>query len=1334
MSPQAGIEYYHKHYPLYVPTHLQKSDIGGISYAAGFFLVDNDNMDKIEVWIDDYYIHPDTIKWIKYDPFCHAAIIDNFFNGYDFCRVFTNQNILFRYSKLHQNDDNEKLYVERFDVSTFPYKNLDMSNSMFYISENRVFKPLIVKIDDATIEVRIKYNKDIDFFICENLQRVVDCNYWKREYVAPPTSNKLYCSMIVNNRDDAFIDARFYPAILANGLVRVYRYGAREVKYPSTAFLINYPDFAGIWDPYHPDPDKVPKEIFDFIKNYKASGADDVIVRDDKYNEAKIYDKLSRICAGCYNICDIVPTDKEHPNFVICDNTNKLNPTFVEDYDDLKDKAIIRSTVPYQPYRDVVIYDQYPIYNDKYETVEVDGVLYYSFSPDEFDIDKLTLIKFHTDTDSCYENISYYIDKKNFLNLHIKMNRFYRNLLALRSYEIQYEKDKVLVGTTEPTPEEFQDYLWFEYLVNLIPEEFDSKLVTIYKNKESIPEPIREGMYSLDLPVDENDTGKKSYTSLMDTYFKLTSYYKDHLVLHHEPGVDDPNVAELETVQLGSTKENPDILPTVPNEFLLDSDEFVQPPETRDFYYHDKQEYPEIPNSQVNDLYVQIDAKYKEPENMPIGNIEFGNFTPKANFNKLWIEPYLPESANGKPDKDAFDSVSNKFFVAENLTKLDESDRGAYGIDGITGVKENTQVNLVQASDTDVEITDPELFNGLMNAITNQIKVNDIKKPVAGMYALDDEDDSEEEESDELSDIGKELNETILKMPRAEKENIIKHFITDDEEPKNPEKNDWWFHYVSKVEDYILNTITRHIILCKSMFNVVEERKGALAMEDGEFPDFNRSSVFIGNNEGEITDPDSLLIKYYDQHYEDGSLVDWDKERRAAIKYIVSMRDPVDVKEGDLWFKLAPFRFTDVIDDVLASLIIECGTKLPEEVYPDMVLMPDGVTHETTALFDYGMHGDENEVETFQERKTRLVTLDKYNSYTDDDLPTSEDGMVFYDWLDDIYQFVCYSSLDAYVLRIDNHLYGVDIDENEDVTIFAFDDIALHFTNGNRAVKYIAILADLMESGTVKPEELVIFYTRLITGRDIFDPKLHRIYTRTSNVIAGIKTEEDNFSIIYSKNIGRFVMDYRYAKDREQENAYRMIIDLRDRDFAYLKNRMLLFVNGRYIRPCDISEPAAHYVKINNFDEIIATVDIIYSLQDEHLMRVKKAAATNYPYHYKGKVIKDSEYGIMKPISITSETLKGYYDVLLNDYIFNGYLLERLDEIGEDEEMFKDLLNDLLGKFEFITDKYIFNFESPNKIIIPAINSGKPYYNILGRTKTYDSQTSNDLSTDEWSD
>src|SRR5699024_885099 len=125
-------------------------------------------------------------------------------------------------------------------------------------------------------------------------------------------------------------------------------------------------------------------------------------------------------------------------------------------------------------------------------------------------------------------------------------------------------------------------------------------------------------------------------------------------------------------------------------------------------------------------------------------------------------------------------------------------------------------------------------------------------------------------------------------------------------------------------------------------------------------------------------------------------------------------------------------------------------------------------------------------------------------------------------------------------------------------------------------------VSDLINSGEISLDDINIFYKRLITFGDDLDPKLARLYTGHSHVITTPKIDTSDYSIIYSTNIGRFRIDYN-APDttrKEREAAYRMVIDYTTRDFAYLQDKMLVFVNGKLIPSYRCIEVAANMIEI----------------------------------------------------------------------------------------------------------------------------------------------------------
>ena len=1307
-SPQGAIDYYRKHYPLYVRTDLSDDDINGISYLGAHFSCHPRQKDFMEIWIGNYYVHPDTIEWVDINPLMSYGILDRRYPGDTECKIFYNPDTVFRHHKIEE-DDSHKMYVTRIDISQPPYNSFNLNEAVFYISQNKVYIAGVFHISDSIYEIRAPYKHDIDLFVSSNLARTVRCDMWVRQYLTSPTSNKLYCGIIIDHSDKAPIDARYYPAVLARGIVRAYTIGCREYLYPFTAYLINYKEFMNIDDPYHPMKEEAVPEVYEFIRRYKAAGADDVIHGGDSINT--MYKKLAKICAGCYNVCDKLPPNYEPANFLICDNSNMNHPTFVRET--INDQEVIRSAVPKQDFRDIILYGSYP-YTGQVDSVHVGKYEYYIL-PAELDENQFTLIKFNAYEDTHLMNASDYLVKDNFLNLKYKLNRFYRNMMILRMqvFDETVGHDQVYVGTTEP--DVMDEHLWYEYILNVEPEEFETKAVTIHMNRDTIPEPIKKGAYTLDLP---DDAGEDSYSTIMDTYFKLTKYYYKHLVMTHGTEYDDPNTQVLDTIQLGSTIQDPDIKPNVDNELLIDA-HVPHDKGTRNFHYFGEEHYPDIANAVENDLYVRMkDSENPTDPNVEIDQVEYGDYMPEKDENTLWVDP-INDPGEDALDKDSLDSVSTQFMVGDNADNILNPEFGAYAIDGLKNmmmqeVEPSDEGNFYDVGNLDESVPHPaaSMLDSIMNIVQEGLTIDEVEDPTAGMYALEMISGPDMGKVEDV-DLGGVLDTAVAAMTVEEKRNFISKYITDDDMPKDATINDWWFQYESESSDWELNTIVKKIILTKSAF-ALSDIYGDLAIEGATLPEDHNAQIDIGDNEYHSEEYGQLLIKSFPTNADGSVILDYDYSRKKAIRYIMSLRDPDAVLEGirtgDLWLNLKPFRFDDLIDDVLSSVIYECGQNLPDPD-PAMELMDDLSTYKTTAILDFGLHGDENMVRSLQGVKTELHPAYNGERPSIDDM---NDHDIWYEWIDKIAPAVCYSAPDTLVLRIDDHLYGVEFGPDENVDIFCFDDIVLHFNNHERGVKYLAILADLMESKIVHPNDTMIFYQRLMTCRDHVDPHLKRLYGRESNVISTLKTDYPDMSMVFSMNIGRFTMDYRTAGDREQENAYKMIIDLRDREFAYIPGRMLLFINGQYIHPNNISEPAAHLIQIENFHEVIACVDIFYYKRDEHIINIKRLAADHWPIADRGEFVDPKTLTEMEFVELYDKNYKGYYDVLYREYIENGYLVNRIAELMEanDTEGLEDLKEELLFRFQDITDKKLFEFTGDNKIVIPANNHGRAFYEI----------------------
>ena len=131
-----------------------------------------------------------------------------------------------------------------------------------------------------------------------------------------------------------------------------------------------------------------------------------------------------------------------------------------------------------------------------------------------------------------------------------------------------------------------------------------------------------------------------------------------------------------------------------------------------------------------------------------------------------------------------------------------------------------------------------------------------------------------------------------------------------------------------------------------------------------------------------------------------------------------------------------------------------------------------------------------------------------------------EHNDIWMEWYATVKDHISYSSENTLVMHINENMYTIQFDEElEDLRIITFDNIVLNFRDWDRGVRYLSILADLQRSNLIDPEDMLIFYKRLITSKDVFNPDLHRCKTHISNVVSYIKSEVKDFSVVYGTNI-----------------------------------------------------------------------------------------------------------------------------------------------------------------------------------------------------------------------
>ena len=1357
-TPQAAIDTIRKKYRIFEKVHLSNTDVKRISYNGPHFITKESEIPYIELWVDDEYINPNDIEWIKVNSNRVYGILPKEYK--DLTNVksnsYFNHNIIHRYTATPR-DDTDKTYHFDFDTADIHYNKIENPEmSCYYISENQIRIPEYEWLSDTKIRVHAPYKNDIDFFMCSNLVSITKATANIGVYVDYPSSKQCYYSFVIDNDDLYPINVAFYPCVLVNKdcIIRLYSDKRCDVNFPYTCRLTLYPEFMDIEDPYNCD------DLY--LNQYIPSS--EHIERTDTDDEILL--KFATIVAGSYRMWENYPhSSLEESDFIICDNTDLADPTFVkfEYHDPNGNYTGIRSVVPYEESRDILFYNGkvlcdytplniYHMTDGSYEVNDSLGSPVYVI-PDEYDPDKLTLVKFNAAEDTHLINSNNYFNKDNFLQLHYKVNRFYRNLLTLKREVLDVDDDEqVRVSTSEPKT--IDEHLWFELLVNVQPEMFQTNVIDkIDVTKDEIPDPIRNGAYRIDT---ETLTGNKSYYNALLTYLELGKRQRDKLIFQYGDGIKDPTTMRFHSIDVGDINKAEHEI----NRMVI-NDPTIDPVKTKTEIEYGPMDDPGTLNHIASDLYVKIgDYEAPKSDNIDISNIEYGDYEAKRDESTLWIDPddiQSDSSKGGLPYKNEWDGVVDRITSVNDPSDVDDAKSGDMIYDAIdddyTGDKdadsaitseetlneiqlkfedtgtfikeelefegegesnsdENVKMDeadedddldldaLLNGIDTD-DVTNPvketgdDVFTGLSKALSEGITVDKVKNPTTGMFAFD----------------GITFNDPIIegldldKLSISEKMDLIRQVIIDDDRPENAKQGQLWLEYISRADEKVINTIVQKIYLMKNIYEKADAIRGELRIEGDGMPDLEARRVVYGDDEVSVR-PDQIMISHLPDNG-DGIPDYVTNLRKTTLDYILSKYEPEDPEFGLLWLNIPAVPLIDFIADIIASIMLECGVEPPVDLCFD--------DEHTTIAFDYGAHGTDIETELFQE----VVDDTLHPMYFDEhpDIRDIEHDDIWIEFLDDIREAVCYSDETTMVLRVNNHLYGVQFD-NDNVTTFLFDDIVLNFKH-SLGVKYLSILADLVNANVIKLEDVNIFYKRLITDRDSFDPMLRRLYTGTSHVVSMAKVADPEYIMTYSSNIGRFKMDYRFVSDDCKEAAYRMVIDYTDfPEFAFLHRRMLLFVNGKFIPADQYHEEYANKIQLLDFHEIIATVDVLYSKKDEHLMKMKRLANTYWTTPDSSKYIDHvDEYGVMEPIDHHEYTYQGFYDVFIREYIENNRLINILNYLNRHPDEYEAFKKDFIEKFYDITDVAICKEGTMNNthVVIPLTNSGEVKYDITNR-------------------
>jgi len=1164
------------------------NDIDRIGYLNPHFMTDIGDKGLFEVWVDDEYVNPEDITWIEGWVHLYGILPKQYFETQDVKLIFID-NIAKRYSAVDPDAETAgttHTHIERINLRAHPY--CDMSHpehSAYYIADGVLKIPEVKRIDADTLEFSCTYKRSIDLIFSGSLLGIFEIKAGVGTYIDSMYSKYCYHRMIINNgADDINVNTMFYPCITADKdcIVRVFTDDSSYVPMPEVSRLVTYPEFDYIEDPYNTDNE--------YLNNLKPID-EEIRAADD---DVTILDKFSRIAAYCYRAWEKFPFFcNEQSDFLMCDNHIFGKPTFIKtNIYRIDGNAVygIVSLVPFESHRDILfyngmIYSDYEVMRlfDKHTEYIEDkiGILRYVILDPEIDIDGLTLIKFNAEQDTQITNLGEYIDEENLARLHIKMNRFYRNLLILRGKVYDYNEDQFVRVSTAP-PNEHDTNMWYELLVNVVPEVFNQDTIEVIESfgldPYNLPEDLKEGMYSLGLKPDE---GPERYTDLLFTYYKLSKHHQKYLVIQSGDGVDDPAVKVYHQIDYGKLPDNPQM-----NDSAIEN--------------------PEMDTTEVIDEYeVHSGPMSADPA---VGDI-------------------IADTGEDNPD---MDDVINELLDGIDRVDVEEE----YSLSNISYMDEETGITITGAE--------------------------------------------------------------IAALTVKQKKELITSYIDDPDSMYRRQVVDLWNNYLDQMNEQSLNMAVYKVLLTAYIYNKNTE------MRQGSTDPTKRSKpIKYIMSDDEPFDVD--IGDYWLAVPENASNVLISRAEKHNLTYIYSEFEPDPMNVGDLWIDIPALTLPDYIQEIISHPLTEAYYYMPKGFF-------DGKN--ATVVFDYGAHGTASDVELFKPRTDNK--LHKIHMGESFDAEAPEENDVWFEFLDDIDDKICYSDTESIIIRVNERLIHVQFD-HDNVTAFLFDDVVMNF-RGKLGIRYISIVADLLNSGAIKQENVNVFYKRLVTGPDRFDLRLERLYTGRSHVISTALIDTTDFSVMFSSNIGRLHIDYESPDTdvRERESAYRMVIDYSLREVAFIQNRMMLFVNGHYVSRDKYQEITAGKILLLDFKEIIRCVDIFYSKKDEWLSKAKKAciAYWNEPDTSESIQRPNRNYARMIPIHITEYTMRGYYDVLLEEYIFNGRLKAMLDYLEQNKHEAEEWVKDFKRKFHDIADTDLVGInERDAKVVIPGLihHGNAPY-------------------------
>lgn len=1213
-----------------------------IMYEHPWFRIDRCDHTQLEIWVNgNEFIGDSEILWIDAPSGLFGVLPRDYDIELSKVHVVHNLGICDRYSVVAEASSEYTHYYE-FDVSKAPFCNMDDPfNCVVCIADGAFTRPELSRIEgeDTVYAFSCPYTRTLDMIVYMNLVSFVEAKANVGCPVDNVYSNYCYHAIVIDEDPEYPIDARFYPYIKVDKdcFVRTFNASKHHVPNPTLTRLVNYEEFSGIEDPYNSNNA--------YLEN--LPDVEDIIEVFD--TDEEIIEKFRRLVPYWYRIYEAFrpQDDAEQSNFVVCDNSRWVGePTFFRETLVRRGgerSEVIISNVPAETHRDILFHNG-RMFND-HEILKVrqteDGAWIESalgtdryVIPGNYDEGSFTVVKFNAFEDTVFSNIAGEIDRNNLVKLHRRLNRFYRNMLVLRGTVIDSRTDvtdRVRVSHSEPT--EKDQYLWFELLVNAVPEMFEKRAIETIDllglDVDSIPEPIRRGAYGLQL---EPGDGPKAYTDLLYTYFNITDELRDHLVVEEH----DPRIRILESITRGALPDDP-----TPGDVNL-NDPSMGSTETITRTFDGTTDDPRTTGHDVGDLYLKLsnpgDTKPIKYDRQEISDI-------------YRIDPF-----------DVFDQEEDSRSIADGV---------------------------------------------------------------------------------------------LMSLTRSQKIALVESYITEGTDEEKESIRTLWHRYLASMDEDVLDETVYRVLMTDFIYT--KAKSGSVSDE----PVRGSTIIFNRTEPTDVEKGDYWLESDIDLPGRFGVTLQGDgDEVQRNVRYILSERELGVKRIGDLWIDVPAIGLQKYAQEIITS-IWETNNRsgLPEPPDPD----DGGEFTRSATVFDYGAHGS-NEALVPELTEVEDDGLHEVHYGT---APTNpEDGAIWYEFLDEVENRVCYSDTESMVLRIDEHLWMVEFDGSE-ITAFVFDDVVMNF-NGRLGIRYLSVVADLVRSGSIPEKDLNVFYGRLITEGDDVRPALGRLFTGRDHVVSMLDVDPTNYCVTYSNNIGRFHIDYTDPNLSviERQATYRHMLDLRNRELSFIGQRMLLFVNGRYVSRTEYDEPVGGMIRLLGFDEIISCVDVFYNRRDRWLVTLKEIAQKHIAkgppggtsrYYLTGEdrdihldenaegmfmfedldtgrreeyvtlgklnigdeplYVPDEDtseylsrpetnYGTMEPIRIRNRTKRGFYDVLIEEFIRNGRMGRLLRYLAKHPEEINREARDMVQNFHMISDMDICSRDPSDARIVIVANGG----------------------------